>query len=207
MFMWQYLRRVYETVDAMNVRWIFIAVVFLFGCEAEQAQTTGPETTPDEPITKEPVSDLSAPLSELHTLDPRRPVPLQPMMAWHQKQNMMDHLVAIQQITDGLARDDWDAVIEANKRIETSPQMQQMCQHMGMGAEGFTELALEFHRRADVIGVAAKKKDKTAALAAMSKTLESCTGCHATYRQDVVDATTWEKRTGSAHDPSTMPTH
>ena len=91
----------------------------------------------------------SGPQAQLADMDHRTPVPLQPMMAWHQKQNMMDHLVAIQRITDGLARDDWDAVAEASKLIESSPQMQQMCQHMGAGAEGFTKrerLSLERER-------------------------------------------------------------
>ena len=137
-------------------------------------------------------------------MDHRRAVPLQPMMAWHQKQNMMEHLVAIQRITDGLAREDWDAIAEASALIESSPQMQQMCEHMGAGADGFTELALEFHARADTIGVAAKAHDGPAVLAATSSTLQACTSCHTTYRQEVVDPATWEARTGSAHDPAAM---
>ena len=56
-------------------------------------------------------------------MDTRRPVPLQPMMAWHQKQNMMEHLVAIQGITDGLAREDWVAITEASARIERTSLM------------------------------------------------------------------------------------
>jgi len=144
----------------------------------------------------------SGPQAQLADMDHRTPVPLQPMMAWHQKQNMMDHLVAIQRITDGLARDDWDAVAEASKLIESSPQMQQMCQHMGAGAEGFTKLALAFHSRADAIGNAAEAKDGKAVLEATAHTLEACTSCHATYKQDIVDAATWQARTGSVHDPS-----
>ena len=140
----------------------------------------------------------------LAAMDTRRPVPLQPMMAWHQKQNMMEHLVAIQRITDALAREDWDGVADASTLIESSPQMQQMCQHMGAGADGFTELALDFHRRADQIGVAARAHDGPGVLRATSSTLQVCTTCHATYRQDVVDAATWQARTGSAHDPATM---
>ena len=82
--------------------------------------------------------------------------------------------------------------------------MQQMCEHMGAGAEGFTELALEFHTRADAIAVAAESKDAKAVLEATSHTLQACTACHASYRQDVVDAATWQSRTGSAHDPAAM---
>jgi hypothetical protein len=143
-----------------------------------------------------------APHSELAALDPRRPLPLQPMMAWHQKQNMMEHLVAIQRITDALAREDWEAVAAASALIESTPQMQQMCQHMGAGAPGFTELALDFHRRADAIGQAARAKDGPAVLRATAHTLQACTGCHATWRQDVMDAATWQARTGATHDPA-----
>ncbi len=137
-------------------------------------------------------------------MDPRKPVPLQPMMAWHQKQNMMEHLVAIQRINAGLAEEKWDEVAAGAKLIGSSPQMKMMCQHMGAGAEGFTELALGFHEKADTIIEAAKKKDVKATLAATAATLESCTSCHAAYRQDVVDAATFKARTGSAHDPSMM---
>jgi cytochrome c556 len=140
------------------------------------------------------------PTAELAALDPRRPLPLQPMMAWHQKQNMMEHLVAIQRITDALARDDWDEVARAAARIGSSPQMQMMCRHMGAGAAGFTDMALDFHRRADAIGEAARARDEAAVLRATAKTLQACTGCHAVFRQEVVDAATWGARTGQAHD-------
>lgn len=149
-----------------------------------------------------PASGACQPVEELAGLDHRTPVPLQPMMAWHQKQNMMEHLVAIQRITDGLAREDWEEVASASALIESSPQMQQMCQHMGAGAQGFTEMALDFHRRADAIGVAARAHDGVAVLRATSNTLQSCTGCHAAFRQDVVSATEWQRRTGQAHDPT-----
>jgi hypothetical protein len=78
--------------------------------------------------------------------------------------------------------------------------MQQMCQHMGAGAEGFTEMALDFHRRADAIGEAARAHDRAAVLRAMSNTLRSCTGCHAAFRQEIVDPTTWRARSGQAHE-------
>lgn len=155
------------------------------------------------PPTPEPVEHPAAKAqAELASMDERTPVPLQPMMAWHQKQNMMEHLEAIQGITDALAREDWTGIVEANRAIATSPQMAQMCEHMGAGADGFTKLALEFHRRADAIGVAAEQQDGTAVLQAVGHTLAACTQCHATYRQEVVDAATFAERTGSSHEPS-----
>jgi len=143
-------------------------------------------------------ADACAPIQALSALDPRQPVPLQPRMAWHQKQNMMDHLVVIQQVTDGLLREDWQAIAAAAARIESTPQMARTCEHMGAGADGFTERALDFHERANAIGQAARAQDGRAVLRATADTLSACTGCHAAYRQEVVDAETWEARTGAS---------
>jgi len=158
----------------------------------------GGEAAKEEPA---PAVAVPSAVEELAALDPRRPVPLQPRMAWHQKQNMMGHLEAIQGITAALAMEDWEGVARAAQPIESSEQMQTMCEHMGAGADGFTERALAFHRRADAIAEAARAHDGAAVLAATARTLEACTGCHAAYRQEVVDAATWEARTGSGHTP------
>ena len=123
------------------------------------------------------------------------------MMAWHQKRNMMEHLVAIQLITARLAEEDWEGVEQAASLIASSPTMQMQCEHMGAGAAGFTELALEFHARADQIGPAAAARDTQAVLRATAHTLSACTRCHETYRQEVVDAETWQAQTGASHSP------
>lgn len=163
-----------------------------------------PEATPspaEERAEEDTVDNTCAAIAELSALDPRRAVPLQPMMAWHQKQNMMEHLVAIQRITGGLAVEDWDEVESAASLIGTSPQMERMCQHMGAGAEGFTDLALDFHRRADAIATAARTHDTPAVLRATNLTLQACTSCHASFRQEVVDAETWQELAGVSHSP------
>jgi hypothetical protein len=131
-------------------------------------------------------------------MDPRTPVPLQPMMAWHQKQNMQAHLVAIEGITAALAEEDWEGVQASASAIQSSPQMAMQCEHMGAGAEGFTALALDFHQRADGIAIAAAEQDQKRVLQATAHTLKACTSCHAQYRQDLVDAQTWSLRTGSS---------
>ena len=165
----------------------FLAALSVIACKAPP-QPSEPQSRPAQ----------AHPVAVLNAMDPRAPVPLQPMMAWHQKQNMMEHLVAIQRIADGLAREDWEEVTKAASTIGSSQQMRQMCEHMGAGAKGFTEQALEFHRRADAIGEAAKAHDVPGVLRATSNTLAACTGCHAAFRQDVVDAETWQAR---AHGP------
>jgi hypothetical protein len=139
--------------------------------------------------------------AELDRLDTRTPVPLLPMMANHQRQNMRDHLVAVQQILRASSRGDFVEVEKAASRIGYSEQMGRMCQHMGAAAPGFTEQALAFHRTADTIAAAANAKDADAVLHALDATLQACTHCHAAFRQQVVDEATWTKLT--AEPPAT----
>jgi len=119
------------------------------------------------------------------------------MMANHQKQNMRDHLVAVQQIVAALASGDLVGVERAAERIGLSEPMGQMCNHMGAGAPGFTEQALDFHRRADRIALAARQKDQQQVLTELGTTLQACTECHATWKQQVVDEETWQRLTAS----------
>jgi hypothetical protein len=124
------------------------------------------------------------------------------MMANHQKQNMRDHLVAVQEIVAALATEDFPGVDRAAGRIGFSEQMGKMCTHMGAGAPGFTERALEFHHAADQIAVAARERDRGRVLTALGATLQTCTSCHAAWKQQVVDEPTWQRLTASS-----PPTH
>jgi len=126
----------------------------------------------------------------LDRMDTRAPVPLLPMMANHQKQNMRDHLVAVQEIVAAIATDDF------------AEQMGQTCTHMGAGAPGFTEQALNFHHTADRISAAARDRDRARVLTELGATLQTCTSCHAAWKQQVVDEPTWTRLTSSA-----PPTH
>lgn len=131
-------------------------------------------------------------------LDTRRPLPLTAMMVAHQKANMRDHLAAVQEIVAAFAADDMSAVEKAAARIGYSDSMAQMCEHMGAGAPGFAEFALTFHRTADTIATAAQRGDRVAATAALAATLRTCVGCHAAYRQEVVDEATWQRLAGGS---------
>lgn len=136
------------------------------------------------------------------TGDTRKPLPLPVMMAEHQKQNMREHLAAVQAIIAAIGRDDMDSVAKASARIGYSEAMGQMCEHMGAATPGFTTMALNFHHTADTIGEAARRGDRAGALTALDRTLQTCVGCHATYRQEVVDEATWKRLTaeaGAAH--------
>ena len=138
----------------------------------------------------------------LDAMDARAPVPLLPMMTDHQKRNMRDHLLAVQEIVVALAADDFAAIERSAGRIGYSEQMGQMCAHMGAGAPGFTEKAIAFHRTADTIVAAAKARDRTRVLDALGATLQTCTACHATFRQQIVDEETWNRMT---HLPAPSP--
>jgi cytochrome c556 len=72
---------------------------------------------------------------------------------------------------------------------------------MGAAAPGFTTMALAFHHTADTIGEAARRGDHAGVLSALDRTLQACVGCHATYRQDIVDEDTWKRLTAAATSP------
>jgi hypothetical protein len=120
------------------------------------------------------------------------------MKANHQKQNMRDHLVAVQEIVAAVAADDFPGVEKAAGRIGFSEQMGQMCSHMGAGAPGFTEQSLGFHHTADRIVAAARERDRAKVLTELSATLQMCTVCHAKWKQQVVEEATWQRVTSSA---------
>jgi hypothetical protein len=136
--------------------------------------------------------------------DTRAPVPLTAMMANHQKQEMRDHLRAIQEITAALGTDDFAAIATSAARIGWSEQQAMMCKHMGAGAPGFAAVGERFHRTADTIADAARRRDRAGVVTALDATLQTCTGCHDTYRQEIVDAATFAKAGGgeAGMDPS-----
>jgi|MudIll2142460700_1097286.scaffolds.fasta_scaffold07485_5 hypothetical protein len=171
-------------------------LALLSGCSRTEAP---PAPATSTPAPTAPAASLAPTASQiLDGMDQRTPVPLLPMMANHQKQNMREHLEAVQEIVAALAVEDYDAIAKAAGRIGFSEPMGQMCNHMGAGAPAFAEQALAFHRTADRIGAAAKARDKTKVLTELGVTMKACTGCHATWKQQVVDEATWQRVTATA---------
>jgi hypothetical protein len=70
----------------------------------------------------------------------------------------------------------------------------------------FTEQALNFHHTADTIAEAARQRDRVAVTRALGTTLQTCTGCHAAFRQSVVDEPLGTRPT-STPAPTGHPTH
>jgi hypothetical protein len=162
------------------------------GCHRRDAGAS-----PPAPPVAPPPAEGSAEAT-LEGLDTRVPVPLLPHMAQHQKENMREHLVAVQDIALAASRGDFVAIERASETLGLSPGMSRMCEHMGKGAAGFTEQALTFHRSADAITAAARRHDGAAVMNALGATLQRCTGCHATFRQKIVDEATWTRLTADA---------
>lgn len=138
------------------------------------------------------------PAAPARGMDSRTPLPLTEMMATHQKQEMRDHLRVVQEITAALATDDFDAIARSAARIGWSAQEAMMCKHMGAGAPGFAEMGEHFHKTADTIALAAKRHDHAGVAAALGATLQTCVTCHDTFRQEIVDAATFDAEAGSA---------
>lgn len=167
----------------MNISHHLVFIVtsaLLAGCNR-----TSPEAKPQaQPPAPQATAPQAAPAANL---DGRKPLPLTAMMANHQKQEMRDHLKVVQEIAIALGKDDFDAIATSAARIAWSDKQAMMCEHMGAGAPGFTEMGEHFHRTADSIVAAAKLRDRAGVATALGTTLETCVGCHATYRQEIVD--------------------
>lgn len=166
----------------MKTRQVVLAIALFVGCKARNEPSTAQERV-DPPVAP---TAASSPVEALDKLDQRRPVPLLPMMAHHQKESMREHLEAVQEVVAAAALNDFDKVAVAAKRMGFSEAMGRRCEHMGAAAPGFTEQALAFHHTADEIVSAATKQDGPGVLAALSKTLGVCTSCHATFKQQPV---------------------
>jgi cytochrome c556 len=180
-------------------RWFALALAVTAACsrsapEAKAEAEPSPQATPKAT----PASNTAA-----ANLDGRKALPLTAMMANHQKQEMRDHLAVVQEISIALGKDDFDAIAASAARIAWSDKQAMMCKHMGAGAPGFTEMGEHFHRTADGIVTAAKKRDRAGVATALGTTLETCVSCHATYRQDIVDEATFATL-GGAMDHSMM---
>ena len=157
-----------------------------FGCSQAPSPSPAPSHRAFPSHNAVPAPSATDAVAQLDRLDTRAPVPLLPMMAEHQKQNMRDHLVAVQEIVAAVAANDFAAVERAAGRIGSSESMQRMCSHMGAGAPGFSDQALAFHQTADRIGAAARDQAHDRVLSELSTTLQACTACHTRWKQKVV---------------------
>jgi cytochrome c553 len=123
------------------------------------------------------------------------------MMAVHQKRDMRDHLRVVQEITAALSADDFAAIAASAARIGWSEQQAAKCKHMGAGAPGFAAMGEHFHKTADQISAAARRRDRPGVVHALNDTLQTCVTCHESYRQEI---TTDAKATEAMDDSCPM---
>lgn len=112
--------------------------------------------------------------------DTRRTLDVPDAMKEHQKQNMREHLRAVQQVTALMAHEEWDqAAGVAHAQLGLTDEMRRMCSMFG---PEFMAMGLEFHESGDRLGEALKTKDRHKAQAALAETLEKCVVCHDTFK-------------------------
>lgn len=126
------------------------------------------------------------PKHNMNITDGRKPLIMTPQMAQHQLANMRDHLEAIEGVVAGLSSKDFKAIQASAKRLASSPEMNQMCEHMGMNTPGFTKMGLALHKSGDELVAAAEKKDFDLVVSKLGATLKTCTACHSAFKQEIV---------------------
>lgn len=119
---------------------------------------------------------------ESTAMDTRTSLGVSPEMKQHQLSNMRSHVEAVKSIVGLMAENKFeDASAIAHAKLGLTPEMQEMC---GMfNNEKFEKLGLAFHKSGDDLGNVLQTKDVNASLRALSKTMQYCVECHATFRQ------------------------
>lgn len=114
--------------------------------------------------------------------DSRISLNLNDMQKQHQLSNMRSHLEAVQTLITLIANDEFDKASKvAYNQLGSTTEMKLMC--ASFGNKQFENLGLNFHKEADNMSEILKTKDKKKSLQALSKTMNSCISCHATFRQ------------------------
>ncbi len=114
--------------------------------------------------------------------DSRISLNLNAMQKQHQLSNMRSHLEAVQNLIMLISNDDYEKASKvAYKQLGSTTEMKLMC--ASFGNKKFENMGLNFHKDADNLSEILKTKDKTKSLQALSKTMNSCVSCHATFRQ------------------------
>ncbi len=121
-------------------------------------------------------------MSTMQVNDDRISLELNPMQKRHQLENMRSHLKAVQVITNLIANEDFDKASKlAYSELGSTTEMRLMC--ASFGNKNFENLGVAFHASADSLSTILKTKNQKKSLKALSKTLNYCVQCHATYRQ------------------------
>ena len=119
---------------------------------------------------------------KMNMKDTRISLGLPARMKQHQLTNMRSHLEAIKSIVGLMSENKFDDASKiAHTKLGLTPEMREMCKKFDN--EEFKKLGLAFHKSGDDLGDTLQTKDINASLQALSKTMQYCVECHATYRQ------------------------
>jgi hypothetical protein len=150
------------------------------GEHAGHGPTSGPN--PDTSAAS-PVAD-----HDRDTRDTRMPVAFPDMMKTHTLANMRDHLLALAEIQDRLARGAYD---QASDIAEQRLGMSSLALHgahevAAFMPQGMQDAGTAMHRSASRFAIVARDASVTGdlkgALAALAAVSQTCVGCHAGYR-------------------------
>ena len=119
---------------------------------------------------------------KMNMTDTRISLGLSAQMKQHQLSNMRSHVEAIKSIVGLMSENKFDDASKiAHTKLGLTPEMNEMCKMFDN--EEFKKLGLAFHKSGDDLGDTLQTKDINASLQALSKTMQYCVECHATYRQ------------------------
>jgi hypothetical protein len=120
--------------------------------------------------------------------DNREEVAFPPEMRAHTLTNMRDHLLALQEIQNALANEEYDRAGDiAEQRLGMTALIAHgSYERAEFMPKGMRDVGSAMHRNASRFAVAAKDAGATGdvkpALAALGATIGQCVACHATYR-------------------------
>ncbi|MAT64659.1 MAG: hypothetical protein CMN57_03340 [Gammaproteobacteria bacterium] len=101
---------------------------------------------------------------------------------------MRGFVESIQQVTDGLAREDMEAVVQAARASGRAAQQQVPAPLMGKLPLAFKQLGLDTHQQFDQLALDAEQLgDPAHSLQQLGRLMRNCVACHATYRLEVGD--------------------
>lgn len=101
---------------------------------------------------------------------------------------MRDLGTTMQDVTDGIAREDWAAVAKLAPRIADHPQPAlaeklRILAFIGKDSGSFRAHDQQTHVAALALAEAARRRDGAAAIAAFADVQRACLGCHQRFRQ------------------------
>ncbi|MBI4667463.1 MAG: cytochrome C [Nitrospinae bacterium] len=104
-----------------------------------------------------------------------------PMMKTHLKQNMREHLKAVNETLREMGKGDYKAASKIlREKLGLTEQMKKMCGMMGN--DTYRQMGIAFHESADKAAGVVAGGDAIKSAAAISSVLEKCVTCHEAFR-------------------------